>query len=420
MPLPTDDATVVRAGEMLTERAEAEARITAACGIPAPAFGQAFWNDMRRPRNGLTVAAQQLLLGDVGFHHAKGYVESAARAGRRLPNTFKVPVQTRQRQVERMATLGGSVEDVLVTNPTCQAVTFNTVRVVVTDQRAHDMPVSGMPVSGARVAADTAAQSGVLLSPVPIAIHRDPVLAYTTYDFYVTSAAEINDIAIEHAHAVYAHDTGDVLGDYTVVQGTSANSVQLRYQWNGTQTALTELTDAMLQFGTATTAATNNIFNVGPWSSNRDLEYIGLHDNEESRTARAARAAQLVVVRDRANRLFMSHLTERQRLTWTDEKHADLQSPSGRRYRVKNYRSGNVFLLDATGREVRKYCAYANDPGGSLPDGDYWYTQMLALQFDERMFLRAANTWDLLQPGHPFVGQGVDADAPEAAVVMAA
>lgn len=125
--------------------------------------------------------------------------------------------------------------------------------------------------------------------------------------------------------------------------------------------------------------------------------------------ARLAHTARCEIVRQTAECLLLAHLTDAQRATWLKQQYVDVRSAGGRRYRVKGFQAGNVFLLDAHGREVRKYCAYAADPGGTLPLGDHVFLQLLTLQFNEREFLAKANTWDLLRQGHPFVGQGVDA-----------
>ncbi len=126
-----------------------------------------------------------------------------------------------------------------------------------------------------------------------------------------------------------------------------------------------------------------------------------------------ARAAKVEVVRQKAEQLWMAQLTADERATWMREGYVDVRSEFGRRYRIRNHQSGNVFLLDHGGQPVRKYCAYAADPGGILPAGDYWFVQLETLKYNEREFLAKANTWDLRRNGL-FVGQGVDAGVDEA------
>lgn len=224
-----------------------------------------------------------------------------------------------------------------------------------------------------------------LVAGGPVRVEHSDIMATTLYTYYVTNGTHL----------------------------TSNNAITvLMNNWVG------------VDYGTAQVAYNNtpNITNYASGSTWYQDVYGELAtETPEQRASREAaervwqeehrrREAKMVVVRARADKLWLAHLTPEQRRTWLELNFVEVKAPSGTRYRIKNYRSGNVFLLDTQGREVRKYCAYANDPGGSLPNGDYWFTQMLALQFDERMFLRAANTWDMLRPGAPFVGQGVDAD----------
>jgi len=259
----------------------------------------------------------------------------------------------------------------------------------------------------------------VILGNAPVIETRDPVSATTRYRFYVADnnatnvsaathytfqlqgtydPATLDDVVVEHAHTVYATGAGNVLGNCQVITNATNHNVTLAYEWQGTDPNLTAagLTTAMHTY-------------VNPvWSGNTFIG--GPVDTPEMIAAREARQAKLVVVRQRADRLWLAHLNDVQRHTWQKDGYVEVRSPSGRRYRLKNHRSGNVYLLDSQGHEVRKYCAYAYDPKtGWLPDGDYWFTQLLTLQYDERAFLRAANTWDQLAGGQ-FVGQGVDAD----------
>lgn len=171
----------------------------------------------------------------------------------------------------------------------------------------------------------------------------------------------------------------------------------------------------------ASTAATNNIYlntsyYYGPWnlstsisSSNSSSWLSNYEPTPAEQAASAERERKRKVATIVAEQLWLAHLSEMQRRTWDQHGYVDVLAPSGRRYRLKNYHAHNVFQVDALGRELRKYCAYANDPGGMLPLGDHLFTQMVTLQFGEREFLAKANTWDMLREGHPFVGQGVDA-----------
>jgi hypothetical protein len=145
-------------------------------------------------------------------------------------------------------------------------------------------------------------------------------------------------------------------------------------------------------------------------------QYAGLNpfvETPEQHTARQAaaqaHAAKLTVVRQKAERLWLAQLTPDERTTWIAEGYVLVRSEWGHLYKIRNHRNGNVYRLSGTPlRETRKYCVYGDDPGGALPNGDYWFVQLVTLKYNEREFLAKANTWDLLREG-VFVGQGIDA-----------
>lgn len=263
----------------------------------------------------------------------------------------------------------------------------------------------------------------------------------------------MDDLIIEHAYDVYAHGHGNVLGPCIVTRNDATHDTTLTYQFvqenaeNGltaarlqeamraATTSIQRTVDGMVYLQRATTAASTALHNftdtAGEWipltaaGSSITLTYTGVISDEprwtpEQMAARKAAAAErqvkMEVVRQTAERLLLAYLNDVQRQTWKNHGYIDVLSQFGRRYRLKNFNAHNVTLLNADGRETRKYCAFANDPGGTLPLGDHIVTQMMTLQFNELEFLRKANTWDLVQPKHPFIGQGADAVAvPQAA-----
>ncbi len=167
--------------------------------------------------------------------------------------------------------------------------------------------------------------------------------------------------------------------------------------------------DVIITYATGGTAVTTADTVHGHW-------YEPTPETPAQREAAAALQAKLQVATQTAERLWLAHLNERQRATWTKGRYVEVTSARGRRYRIRAAAAHNVYLLNANGREIRQYCAYGKDPGGMLPMGDHLFVQLLTLQFDEHTFLAKANTWDLLRPDRPFIGQGVDADAENLAV----
>lgn len=361
---------------------------------------------------------------------------------------FVVPVETQPR---RAVQVHPETDDELpgyrVAEATVEQLRFQSFQVAVDDRSAAatiEDPIRLAATLARRCAAEA---DRLLLDPLPVTARRDPLRMATFYTFYATEntvlaqtalnggttirlqapgrlvvqfpgtadATTVAGIATERAYDAYAQGTGNALGAYTtgVTIGTNANiATTITYDYLG---------DA--RYGVTATQAADRLTTY--W---RHLASTGgtggayqdtYHETPEQVAARKAREAKVAVVRERADRLFLSQLSPDQRQTWLASKYFDVVAPSGRRYRVKGPAThNNVFLVDAVGRELRRYCAYANDPGGMLPAGDQWFSQLLTLRYNEREFLRAANTWDLLRG--VFVGQGADAELADAALEIAA
>lgn len=214
----------------------------------------------------------------------------------------------------------------------------------------------------------------------------------------------------ETAYDFYGQGTGDVLGPCTVRQETTG--FVLSYQWYGTSQAATTVASASTNYryynnavSSATTVLSNWLPSVTNW------EGIDFAQNilAGQMMAPSLSFEKLQVVNKKAEALLLQHLTEMQRKTWLAGKYFDMQAPSGRKYQIKSGKYHNVFLLDNFGNKVREYCAYAKDPGGSLPDADNVFAQLLTLRFNEQEFLAHANTWTLIGK-REFVGQGCDAN----------
>jgi hypothetical protein len=94
------------------------------------------------------------------------------------------------------------------------------------------------------------------------------------------------------------------------------------------------------------------------------------------------------VAAERAEQLLISHLTRAQRKSWERDKAIEVKGRSGRTYRIKCGRAGNVYELDDKGRPVASLCVHLVDP---VPDQDNVLWQLLAIQHDEEEFLRRAN-----------------------------
>ncbi len=107
---------------------------------------------------------------------------------------------------------------------------------------------------------------------------------------------------------------------------------------------------------------------------------------EKEATARRVQAV------GRARALLDSLLSAPQRKTLQEQKFFDLevQARDGAKkvYRIRQGRSGNVDLLGADGKPIRRYCAH---PDLFVPDEDTMLAQKLMLETAEEQFLRTAN-----------------------------
>lgn len=235
----------------------------------------------------------------------------------------------------------------------------------------------------------------------------------------------IDDVIVEHAYQVYASGAGNCLGHCTTVVNGSNTTVRYEFVGSGApiglaasslQTAMDRgTTGGTLTSGYLWNPAWNPIWQEGTQtfintSAFGTNPYVVSPPTPEQQAAWKAQEAKLQVIAQRAEGLLLAHLTAVQRATWLAEHYVDVVAPSGRRYRLRGGH-GNDHRLAADGTPERRYCVYGKDPHGSLPAADQVFVKLLALRYDERALLAAANTWDLRQGGL-FIGQGADADLP--------
>jgi hypothetical protein len=212
------------------------------------------------------------------------------------------------------------------------------------------------------------------------------------------------------------------LGEWeNIATGWQRVMVDLTSYTSAATNSLYELGIAMSSASTAVTAYTQSYAGAYDWTTQiqwtegTGSEWIQIPNPDPVVPIAPALSFERVqVINRKARELLLQHLNDLQRRNWLEHNFFDLMVPSGRRYRLKPGLYHNVFLLDQKGKEIREYCAYSKDPGGTLPNEDNVFAQMLTLQYEENEFLSKANTWCLL--GHrKFVGCGVDAAVQQAA-----
>lgn len=108
-----------------------------------------------------------------------------------------------------------------------------------------------------------------------------------------------------------------------------------------------------------------------------------------------ARAALRLKAEETAEELLLAILTQEQRETYRNQHYVVITGRSGKRYRVRRGRSGNIDVINREGRVEERLCAH---PGVACPDSDTVTAQLLHLQADEEGFWRKANRhgppWD--------------------------
>lgn len=95
----------------------------------------------------------------------------------------------------------------------------------------------------------------------------------------------------------------------------------------------------------------------------------------------------------RAEVLLLAMLNAEQRETYQRARHIIVVGRSGRRYRVRRGRIGNVDVIGRDGHIESRLCAH---PGIWTPDPDVMLAQLLHLQHDDDAFCRTANVHEVL------------------------
>lgn len=130
----------------------------------------------------------------------------------------------------------------------------------------------------------------------------------------------------------------------------------------------------------------------------------------EEVAAQAARYAAIDKQKKRAVRkakkLLTEHLTDEQLVMLAEKDYFELESSSGRRYRIHRGHSRNILELNAAGQPVNRLCAHSRDL--SMPDEDHILVQKLMLETDEAGFRRVANHSPIYIPSTPNIAIGTD------------
>ena len=185
------------------------------------------------------------------------------------------------------------------------------------------------------------------------------------------------------------------------------------YFWNasGTTSAITTASSTWNQWTSATTtsattASTIWVDWVGGTCSNKiyaqeyhepvkrsaeDLARMAREQNEREAKFAAERDAERelrIAAEAKAEKLLLENLTLKQREEYKKDKLFVVHGRSGRRYRIRPQRTGNVDVIDRFGKIEHRLCAHTRE---DIPIADNMLAQKLMLEHDEHYFLHIAN-----------------------------
>jgi len=106
--------------------------------------------------------------------------------------------------------------------------------------------------------------------------------------------------------------------------------------------------------------------------------------------AQAEHQAKQKAVKEKAERLLCEHLTEEQEQAWKENRAIFVTAKSGRRFKIKEGRAGNIEEINTEGKAIRSFCVHVEPH--NVPDADNVLAQKLALEHNEEALLRVANS----------------------------
>lgn len=178
---------------------------------------------------------------------------------------------------------------------------------------------------------------------------------------------------------------------YTTTSITCPNDTFSYWCTNGTATTTTSTSSA----STTVWVAWNEVYedyrvlNAQPAyvASAEEIRASQRREEELREREKEARRKQKEA-EDRAEKLLLENLDLKQRLDYRERHYFVVKGSSGRRYRIRRGRSGNIDVIDKKGRVEHRLCAHPNE---WLPDPDTNLAQKLMLENDEEGFFKVAN-----------------------------
>lgn len=188
---------------------------------------------------------------------------------------------------------------------------------------------------------------------------------------------------------------------------TTSAAMTIWYEWNcdSSATAASASTDAWsfwCESNTSTACSDHPNSTWGSWVkyttpcqpsqvTAEDAERLKRERDEWRKKAEEEQKRREAAER-RAEELLKAHLTAEQRENYDKDKRFQVVSETGKRYEIRaKGLVGNVYEVGKNGRPVKRWCAHPN----GVPLADALLAQKLALEMNEKEFLRVANPHQL-------------------------
>lgn len=176
-----------------------------------------------------------------------------------------------------------------------------------------------------------------------------------------------------------------------------SNNAQIWDTWTTVNNTATSFIDSSNVWGTWLHETNGNvtyhaIAPRGPISPEERAARDRVHAEnlEQAKLAKEARQE----AKKRAHKLLVENLTAKQRKQFEENDFFDLDVEDSkgamRRYRINRGTSGNIHLMDKSGRTMRRYCAHPFN-SYSIPVEDVMLAQKLMIEHEEEKFVKLAN-----------------------------
>ena len=189
---------------------------------------------------------------------------------------------------------------------------------------------------------------------------------------------------------------------------TASNSTTATWNcWNdtGTATSVIDTTWGCWANSTATTTAgsattwmrwmsdgttSGNYVVTQPAQLSKEQLAVVKQQQAEFNKAQAELQAKQKHAKAKAEQLLVEHLTEEQEKAWKENRAIFVTAKSGRRFKIREGRAGNIEEINADGKAIRSFCVHVEPY--NVPDADNVLAQKLALEHNEEALLRVANS----------------------------